>query len=106
LSVSEIETLVRDPYSIFARHVLKLDPLERVAAPPNAAERGGVIRELLARFVHTFPNGLPMTETARAFLIEAGEAAFARIRQRSPRLHAEWWPRFCRTVDAFLDFET
>jgi ATP-dependent helicase/nuclease subunit B len=105
LSVTEIETLVRDPYAIFARHVLKLDPLDRVAAPPGMAERGFVFRDLLARFVHTFPQGLPATETARAFLIEAGEAAFARIRQRSPRLHAEWWPRFCRTVEAFLDFE-
>ena len=33
LSVTEIETLVRDPYAIFARHVLGLDPLEAVAEP-------------------------------------------------------------------------
>jgi ATP-dependent helicase/nuclease subunit B len=105
LSVTEIETLVRDPYAIFARHVLKLDPLDRVAAPPGTAQRGFVMRELLARFVQTFPEGLSPRDAAQAFLIEAGEAAFTPIRLRSPRLHAEWWPRFCRTVAAFLDFE-
>ena len=40
LSVTEIETLVRDPYSIFARHILKLDALEPIAGEPGAADRG------------------------------------------------------------------
>ena len=34
LSVTEIETLVRDPYSIFARHILRLEPLDPVGGLP------------------------------------------------------------------------
>ena len=45
--VTEIETLVRDPYSIFARHILKLDALEPSRARPSAAERGTIIHDVL-----------------------------------------------------------
>ncbi len=35
LSVTEVETLVRDPYAIYARHVLGLDPLDPIGAAPT-----------------------------------------------------------------------
>lgn len=40
LSVTEIETWMRDPYAIYARHILKLDPmpeLEEGRMPPITA---------------------------------------------------------------------
>src|SRR5208283_616156 len=40
LSVTEIEHWLRDPYSIYAKHVLRLAPLDEVDAAPGAAERG------------------------------------------------------------------
>ena len=40
LSVTQIETWMRDPYSIFARHILRLRPLDPIDAAPGAAERG------------------------------------------------------------------
>ena len=37
LSVTEIELLLRDPYSIYARHVLRLQPLDAVDTRPARA---------------------------------------------------------------------
>ena len=56
LSVTEVETLVRDPYIIFARHVLGLDPLEPVAGRPGASERGTLIHAVLGDFAQTYPR--------------------------------------------------
>src|SRR5690606_5608821 len=49
LSVTEIETLRRDPYAIYARRVLGLRPLEPLIRDPGAAERGSLFHEILHR---------------------------------------------------------
>ena len=103
LSVTEVETLVRDPYSIFARHVLKLDALEAIAVPPSAAERGTIIHDVLGQFAERFPKDLPAH--AQEILLGFGEVAFAEIAEAYPELYAEWWPRFERLALAFLDWE-
>lgn len=103
LSVTEIETLVRDPYAIFARHVLGLDPLERVAAPPGAGERGSLIHAVLGGFAQRFPQGMP--EDAEHALRAIAREAFAGIEATNPELFAEWWPRCERLMAAFLDWE-
>ena len=51
LSVTEIETLVRDPYAIYAKHVLKLEPLDPLGMAPDYALRGSLIHEALGKFV-------------------------------------------------------
>ena len=43
LSVTRIEAWIRDPYSVFAREILKLDPLDPIDADPGAADRGTAI---------------------------------------------------------------
>jgi ATP-dependent helicase/nuclease subunit B len=40
LSVTEIETWLRDPYAIYAKHVLGLRPLDPLDAPIGPLERG------------------------------------------------------------------
>jgi len=106
LSVTEIETLVRDPYVIFARHVLGLDPLEPVAAQPGASERGTLIHEILGQFAQAHPEALPEPGVARDQLAAIAEAEFAGIARTYPALYAEWWPRYQRLSARFLDWET
>jgi ATP-dependent helicase/nuclease subunit B len=103
LSVTEIETLVRDPYSIFARHVLKLDGLEPLAVAPSAAERGTIIHDILGGFAADYPGALPAH--ALEDLIQRGEDAFGPIQDAFPELYAEWWPRFERMAAAFVVWE-
>ena len=59
LSVTRIETWIADPYSIYARDILRLRPLDPVDADPSAAERGTVIHRILEAFVRAHPDALP-----------------------------------------------
>ncbi|WP_244473893.1 double-strand break repair protein AddB [Methylobacterium sp. Leaf112] len=106
LSVTEIETLVRDPYVIFARHVLGLDPLEPVAAQPGASERGTLVHEILGKFAQAYPEALPEPDIARDRLGAIARDEFATISKTYPALYAEWWPRYERLSTRFLEWET
>jgi ATP-dependent helicase/nuclease subunit B len=103
LSVTEIETLVRDPYSIFAKHVLKLDALDPIAGAPGAAERGTLIHDVLGDFARDYPQALPAH--ALDDLLQRGQNAFAGIEAAFPELYAEWWPRFTRLATAYVVWE-
>jgi ATP-dependent helicase/nuclease subunit B len=103
LSVTEIEILVRDPYSIFARHILKLDALDAIAVAPSAAERGTIIHDVLGGFAEAYPKGLPAH--AQEDLLSRGVEAFAEIAEAYPELYAEWWPRFTRLATDFIVWE-
>ncbi|MCC6949257.1 MAG: double-strand break repair protein AddB [Bradyrhizobiaceae bacterium] len=102
LSVTEIETLVRDPYSIYARHILKLDPLEEIDADPGVAERGTILHEAFAEFTKAAAGPLP--KDALEQLVAAGRKAFAAI-EDYPGLRAIWWPRFLRAAEWLVSQE-
>ncbi|MDB5544601.1 MAG: addB [Hyphomicrobiales bacterium] len=57
LSVTEIETMRRDPYSIYARHVLSLQPLEDVGAEPGAREAGTQLHAVIGEFTAQHRSG-------------------------------------------------
>lgn len=46
-SVSDVETLIRDPYAFYARTMLGLRPAPPVGAPVSAAERGAAVHAAL-----------------------------------------------------------
>jgi ATP-dependent helicase/nuclease subunit B len=102
LSVTQIETWIRDPYAIFARHILRLDPLEPIDADPGALDRGLIIHEALDAFMRDHLAELPRDALAR--LIACGEAAFRPYIDR-PTVRAFWWPRFQRIARWFIAFE-
>ncbi|HEX2115991.1 MAG TPA: double-strand break repair protein AddB [Alphaproteobacteria bacterium] len=102
LSVTQVETWVRDPYAIFARHILRLRPLEPVDADPGALERGLVIHQALDAFIRKFPKDLP--PDALQHLLRCGEEAFRPLIDR-PSVRAFWWPRFQRIAKWFIEEE-
>jgi RecB family exonuclease len=51
LNVTEIQRLIRDPYAIYARHVLRLRPLDPLRPEPDARLSGTLIHAVLQRFV-------------------------------------------------------
>lgn len=91
LSVTRIETLIRDPYAIYARHVLSLRPLDPIDAEPDAADRGTIIHEALDAFLTA--NAGPLPTDALDRLLDIGRAVFGRHLDR-PGVRAFWWPRF------------
>jgi double-strand break repair protein AddB len=51
LSVTEIPRLIRDPYAIYAKHVLRLRPLDPLMREPDALLRGIVVHEVFEHFI-------------------------------------------------------
>ena len=78
LSVTEIEHWLRDPYTIYAKHILRLRPLDAVDTEPGAAERGTIIHAAIGDFTQNFAKDLP-ADPARE-LIALGEPHFRRAR--------------------------
>ena len=99
LSVTRIETWIRDPYSIFARYVLGLIPIDPLEADPGAAERGIFIHQALESFLKEEMGHTQVGALER--LLTHGERAFGRALGK-PSVRAFWWPRFERIAEWFL----
>jgi len=103
LSVTAIEDWLRDPYTIYARYILKLEALDPVDMPLSAADRGSAIHDALGEFTKAYADKLP-DDPARV-LKQIGEKYFAPLMER-PEARALWWPRFQRIAAWFADWET
>ncbi|MHB1219478.1 MAG: double-strand break repair protein AddB [Alphaproteobacteria bacterium] len=100
LRLTEIGTWMRNPYAIYARHILTLKPLDPLDADPGAAERGTILHKALHEFLKAHPDGMP--KDALAKLLDAGRAAFGTALER-PGIAAFWWPRFERVAHWFVE---
>jgi ATP-dependent helicase/nuclease subunit B len=96
LSVTEIETWRRDPYAIYAKHVLRLRALDPLDADPGAADRGIIIHEALGNFLQAYPQQLPADALEK--LLVLGQQSFAPLLDR-PGVWAFWWPRYRRIAE-------
>jgi ATP-dependent helicase/nuclease subunit B len=95
---------MRDPYSIYARHILKLDPIDPLEQDASAAEYGTVVHHALQRFIEQYPLG-PLPLDAHAQLCAIGRERFAEEAIR-PAVMAFWWPRFERIATWFIKQES
>ncbi len=93
LSVTEIETWMRDPYAVYARHVLRLRPLPELEQAADAADYGTIVHDALAAFLEAHGGDWPVN--AAAGLADAFDAALDR-RALRPSLAAWWRPRLRR----------
>ncbi len=57
LSVTAIEDWLRDPYTIYAKFILRLQPLDAVDTPPGARDRGTVIHGAIGDYTAEFAKG-------------------------------------------------
>ncbi len=102
LSVTEIKTLIRDPYAIYAKHVLKLRPLEPLVQSPDALLRGIAVHDFLEAFIRnslTHPDQL----TGRVFLEIANQVLQENVPW--PAARRLWLARLERLADKFLEKE-
>jgi len=101
MSVTQVETWIRDPYGVYARHILGLRALDPIAADPGAADYGNAVHHALEQFAARYPVQIPSGGEAEAVLLEMGRQAFGELLTR-PGVRAFWWPRFQRIAAWFL----
>ncbi len=102
LSVTEIQTLIRDPYAIYARHILGLRPLDPLRRTPDARLRGTALHAVMERFMRDiWPQNPDDPEAAFHDLatdILAREAPW-------PAARAAWAARLARVAPWYLATE-
>ncbi|HUJ45756.1 MAG TPA: double-strand break repair protein AddB [Rhizomicrobium sp.] len=101
LSVTEIETWVRDPYAIYAKHVLRLEPLDSLDAEIGPLERGSAIHAALEQFIEEL-SANPQTNEDRLIAIANDVFAAANLPKGTIAL---WLPRFIRAARWFVGEE-
>ncbi|MEO0497188.1 MAG: double-strand break repair protein AddB, partial [Pseudomonadota bacterium] len=99
---TDVERLVRDPYALYARHVLKLSAFDPLVIEPNRADEGTILHDVFAGWIKGGAD--PTTPDALEKLIALAEAHFDEIRLE-PRMRAFWRPRFERIAEAFLAWQ-
>ena len=104
LSVTEIETLMRDPYGIYAKKILGLKALDPVDADPGAADYGSLVHRALDAFIAAHPPPGPLPTDAMDRLLALGRESFDELLDR-PGVWAFWWPRFERVAAWFVKTE-
>jgi double-strand break repair protein AddB len=104
LSVTEIKRLVRDPYAIYAKHVLRLRPIDPLMQAPDALMRGILVHEVMESFVRdTLQDDALLTPDhlvaqARAWIDNPENVPF-------PMARALWLTRMQRIAPWFCDTE-
>lgn len=104
LSLTRISLLIRDPYAIYCRYVLRLRRLDPLRHEPDAALRGQILHLILEAFVKDRPAGEDPAG-GRARLLETA----ARILGEQvpwPAARALWLSRLERAADFFLSVDS
>lgn len=102
LSVTQVETLIRDPYAIYARNILRLEPVGSIAADADPARRGIIIHGAIGEFLGSCPLGVP--DGILAEMLRIGAKWFEPLRDE-PGVYGFWWPRFRRIAAWLADQE-
>jgi ATP-dependent helicase/nuclease subunit B len=103
LSVSSVEQWRRDPYGLYARHILKLRVLDPLEEELGAAERGSRLHAALDEFLKAYPDGA-LPDDALAIFERMGERHLETV-LAAPAERAFWWPRFQRLARWFIATE-
>ena len=101
-SVTEIETLRRDPYAIYARRILRLEPIDPLCRDPGAAERGSLFHRILQRF--SSDESALAGSNPEKNLLEIAMACFDEARLPDD-VRAVWWLRFVEIALALIRWE-
>jgi len=98
LSVTDIEKLIRDPYQIYCKHILKIRPLNDLDVGLENTAFGNLIHNIFETFVKTtVQQKIPHT---LEHLIEEGKRQFVPL-WSYPMVKQFWWPQFVNIAEWF-----
>ncbi|MBR0654291.1 double-strand break repair protein AddB [Plastoroseomonas arctica] len=99
ISLSDVATLLADPYALYAKRVLKLQRLDALDADIGGPDYGELVHAAMARFIRALDaEGWTHVARARALFDTAMEDALAEHGPR-PAYAAFWRPRLRRIGD-------
>ncbi|MBF0354710.1 MAG: double-strand break repair protein AddB [Alphaproteobacteria bacterium] len=98
LSVTRIETWMRDPYALYAQKILGLSALKPLDADPGASDYGTLVHGALEKFIKAWPEESP--EDIEGELMRLGHLVFEEA-LAAPGVWAFWWPRY-RSIASFV----
>lgn len=102
MSVSRVEEWMTNPYAVFARMILGLEPLSGLGPAPDQSLRGGLVHEVLSHFAKDHPAKLPTNLEA---VLDATAASVLQDYTGHPRVAAFWMPRLKRFLAWFAATE-
>lgn len=100
VTISDVRTLLADPYAFYAQRILDLHPLAPLEQEPGAADYGMLVHDAIQRFLRRLPTAWPGEAQARQLWEQAEEEAVGEARLR-PAITALWRPRLAR-IGAFV----
>lgn len=102
LSVTQIETWMRDPYALYARTILELSPLDPLNKEVGPAERGTLLHKIFEHFFRLC--GDPHQKDSLEILLFIGRTLFEPF-DANPSVRLFWWPRFDHLARWFIAHE-
>ena len=94
-SVTEIETLMRDPYGLYAKRCLKLAPLSALDLEPGNADKGQIIHQILESYLKSYKS----EDDSLDELLKLAKPYF----NKNPVTRTFWWHRFEQIAAWFLN---
>ncbi|MCQ2966181.1 MAG: double-strand break repair protein AddB [Alphaproteobacteria bacterium] len=98
LSVTEIETWIRNPYAIYAKHILKLTKLDDIDKKIDVADFGNKVHAIFENFCKKFPDKWPENAKEEIELLVAEQIADLSVDKQ-----AFWVPRIRKIADWFFN---
>jgi RecB family exonuclease len=104
LSVTRITELIRDPYAIYARHILRLRKLDPLSPEPDARVRGMALHQIMERFLDVRDSWRDDVMAARHRLSTIARETLAEAIPQ-PSMQALWHARLMAAADRLVDGE-
>ena len=102
LTVTEIQTLIRDPYAIYAKHSLRLRPLRPLVPSADALLRGVLLHDVMERFVRDTVED-PSARSVEVLLRHAQDILASEVPW--PAARTLWHARIARAAQWIVDTE-
>lgn len=102
LSASGVDLLIQDPYSAYAKYILKLYPLDDLDIEMDQRDYGTLVHAIIEEFNNLYPAQLP--DNALDVLLDLGEKHFASLHIDRDK-EAFWRPKFIKTAQWILEQE-
>jgi len=103
ISVTKVDTWLKDPYSIYMHYVLGLRKLRPLRQDNEAALKGTLLHSMLDQFTQLYPKELP-EGADDGFLVIAKDIMEERGHDKG--FVQAWWPRLTKMAGWVVDNET